>query len=129
MYEVLHSDMQRELSRWATSTMIYAAIYVVLRAFVIIVSAVVAGKAQLTGTPASGVAAWVPVLAISVTIAAGLDAWIQPQRKWQGFMADRDHLSSLIRLVEANKTDQAQLKAISDQFDALREQHRKSNVF
>ena len=129
LYQVLQIDMRTELRKWAKSTIVYGTAYVTLRAFVIVASAVVAGEARLAKLPVQAFATWVPLFAIGVTISAGLDAWIQPQRKWQGFMADRDHLSSLIRQVEANKTDQVRLKSLNDEFDSLRDQHRAKNVF
>jgi len=118
--------MEKELSKWTLSARVYATLYVILRAVLIISSAIVAAQNNLKGSAFGFLVAWVPILALTVVIATGIDTWQRPQLKWRGFMEDRDGLESLVICLQAGKEDENKLLK---EFDDIRKKHRAEHVF
>lgn len=125
--------MRNEQKKWAASTKFYGALNPFFRIYLIIVSALVAAEKTIgfDDSPVKFLITWIPILAVTVTIIAGLDAWLMPRDKWSGFMKDRDDLDKLINegLAALNSDPNAPLLDINDKFHNLRERHREENVF
>jgi len=121
----LLTSMENEFSKWKVSTTWYGVFYGTARTIVIFFSAVVAAQNNLKGSVAGFLVAWVPILALAVTILSAVEAWQEPQLKWRGFMEDRDGLESLIIRCKAGKEDEDKLLK---EFEALRKKHRAGRV-
>ena len=126
----LIGEMRTEHTKWARSTILYGAINVVARLFLIIASAIVAAEKNLFGSRAEFLLTWIPVLALAVTIVTAIDTWLKPRDKWRGFMEDRDDLSDLlIRAQKSENVDGIFFDRLTDEFTRLRRRHRNKNVY
>jgi hypothetical protein len=126
----LIGEMQTERIKWARSTMLYGAISVIARLFLIIASSIVAVEKNLLGSHAGFLVTWVPVLALAVTVVTAIDTWLKPRDKWRGFMEDRDDLTDL--LIHAQKIENADATfsdKLTDEFTKLRRRYRTKNVY
>jgi hypothetical protein len=121
----LVDEMNRELRNWRIATVSYGFTYYASRITLIVASAIVAAKENLSGGHGQWLVSWVPLLAVAVAIITALDTWLRPQQKWRGFMEARDSLTDLlIRMEHGLSPDDSREK-----FDALRKWHRECNVF
>lgn len=127
-FEPLADQIKREYRKWAFSTKVYGTIYVIVRAFLIIATTIVAAQKNLSESSAQFLANWVPVLAVLVTIVTSIDTWMKPRDKWRGFMEDRDDLSDLVIRVESS-TDTGLFDSLRNDFKKLRSRHRSKNVY
>jgi hypothetical protein len=139
----LRVTMEKERRKWRITTTMYGSIYPAARLFLIIASSIVAAQKTLESVVAngatdkalavsiaSGLASWVPVLAVLVTVVTALDTWMKPRDKWRGFMQDRDELEDIIiKLNETLPEDSAARNNLRAEFAALRQRHRERNVF
>jgi hypothetical protein len=121
----LVDEMNRELRNWRIAAVSYGFTYYASRITLIVASAIVAAKENLSGGHGQWLVGWVPLLAVAVAIITALDTWLRPQQKWRGFMEARDSLTDLmIRMENGLPVDDSRKK-----FDALRKWHRERNVF
>ena len=123
-------EMQTERRKWARSTMLYGAINVIARLFLIVASTIVAAEKNLLGSRAGFLVTLVPLLALGVTVVTAIDTWLKPRDKWRGFMEDRDDLTDV--LIRAQKTENADptfFDKLTDEFAKLRRRHRIKNVY
>lgn len=121
----LVNEMNRELKNWRIATVCYGFTYYASRITLIVASAIVAAKENLSGGHGQWLVGWAPLLAVAVAIITALDTWLRPQQKWRGFMEARDSLTDLmIRMENGLPADDSREK-----FDALRKWHRERNVF
>jgi hypothetical protein len=126
--DTLHGQAVTECNKWAVSTRVYGTAYVAIRLFLITFSAMVAAAKTLEF---ASIPRWAPVFALAVTIVTGIDTWLNPWKKWRGFMEDRDDLARLLdpikRAQEAGDT--GALSALGDKFAELQRRHREKNVY
>lgn len=128
--EPLADQIKKEYRKWAFSTKVYGTIYVMVRAFLIIATSIVAAQKNLSESALPFLATWVPVLAVVVTIVTSIDTWMKPRDKWRGFMEDRDDLSDLVIRAEASEGNDAGLfDSLRNEFKKLRSRHRSKNVY
>ena len=123
-------EIRTERTKWARSTILYGAINVIARLFLIVASAIVAAEKNLLGFQGSFLVRWVPVLALAVTVVTAIDTWLKPRDKWRGFMEDRDDLSELLIRAQATENADATVhNQLTDEFTKLRRRHRNKNVY
>lgn len=131
MSQDLATKMSSYVTSWRKMSRVYAAISVVLRGTLIVVSAIVAAKLGLRSL-FRDTAFDTTFSVLSVIVAAGtaLEAWLKPREKWKGFMTDCENAEHLLMSLE--NTDPADLKQIDDasqQFQKILAAHREKNVF
>ena len=124
--------MKIEKNKWARSTIVYGTINVCFRIYLITASGLVAAGKTLgiDNSPTQLLVGWIPILAVTVTIVAGLDAWLKPRDRWRGFMQDRDDLEDLINQgLAGESTETPALLDLNSKFRELRRRHVERNVF
>jgi hypothetical protein len=130
VHEELVMEMETERRKWALSTRLYGTINPALRVFLIFTSSIVAVESRLNGSPAEFLVAWVPILALTISVMTAIDSWLKPRDKWRGFMTDRDDLSDLLLRARSVLPDNhATLDRLRIEFTALRRRHREKNVY
>jgi hypothetical protein len=131
--ETLVSQVELEHRKWSFSTKVYGTVNVLVRVFLIGASSIVAAEKTLGGATASmltQLAAWVPGMALGVTIVTALDTWLKPREKWRGFMEDRDDMADLLIRARSNAgSGGATDDSLREEFSRLRRRHREKNVY
>lgn len=85
----LLAEVNHELRRWELSTPFWGGVYGIAAGITIALPLVIAAQASLVNTPFDWIPPLVPIIALLVAIAAGIDQGLKPRLRWHAYTDDR----------------------------------------
>ena len=130
LIEDLTATAERDYRDWKQQARIYGTISSLLRPFLIVCTALVAGDKAIRPYMSANAEGLFTALSIVVGICTSLDAWLKPREKWRGFLADRDAANILLMKARSvDRVDSTKIDALLEELRLIEQRHIEKNVY